>query len=119
MHDDIRRLRLQVRSFRRDRSPRATRYSKAFQVQAIAAARKRLAEGIVVAQVARELGLTTQTLTRWLGSSSRPALRPVRIVAGPRPVVHAPTNLVLVAFGGIRVEGLDMDGVIQILRSLA
>ena len=119
MQDVIRRLRLQARSFSRGKSPRATRYSKEFQAEVVAVARKRRAAGIAVVRVARDLGLSIQTLTRWLGSLSRPALRPVRIVAGPRPVVHAPTNLVLVAFGGIRVEGLDMDGVIQILRSLA
>jgi predicted transcriptional regulator len=119
MQDVIRRLRLQARSFSRGKSPRATRYSKAFQVEAIAAARKRRVEGIAVARIARELGLTTQTLTRWLGSSPRAALRPVRVVAASRPVAHTTTKLVLVAPGGFRVEGLDTEALAQILRSLA
>lgn len=118
MQDVCRRLRLQARSFSRGKSPRGTRYSKAFQVEAIAVARNRQAEGIAVARIARELGLTTQTLTRWLGSAPGPTLRPVRVVAAPPPMAHTEPQLVLLAPGGCRVEGLDMVALVQILRSL-
>jgi hypothetical protein len=116
--DVIRRLRLQARGFSCGKAPRATRYSREFQADVVVAVRARRAEGIAVARIARDLGLCTQTLTRWLQTSPRPTLRPVRVLAEPRPTAP-PSSLVLVAPGGFRVEGLDTDALVQILRSLA
>jgi transposase-like protein len=118
MQEIMRRLRLQARSFGRGKASRATRYSKKFQTDVVAAARKRRAEGLAVARIARDLGLRTQTLTRWL-ECPRPSLRPVRVRAEPRPMAPAATSLVLVVPGGFRVEGLDTDAIVRILRSLA
>ena len=119
MQDVIRRLRVQARGFSRGKAPRATRYPREFQSEVVTAARRRRAEGIAVARIARDLGLRTQTLTRWLQDSSRPSLRPVRVLSEARPMVPAMTGLVLVAPGGFRVEGLDADTLVRILRSLA
>jgi len=119
MQTVTRRLRLQARSFSRGKSPRATRYSKEFQADVVAAAQKRRAEGIAVAWIARDLGLRTQTLTRWLGSSPRSVLRPVRVLADTRSQAPAVSNLVLVAPGGFRIEGLDADALVWVLRSLS
>lgn len=120
MQDVIRRLRLQARDFSRGKAPRAARYSREFRAEVVTVARKRRAEGLAVARIARELGLGTQTLTRWLRRSPRPTLRPIRVVAEPPSLVPvATTSLVLVAPGGFRVEGLDTDTVVRVLRSLA
>lgn len=119
MQEVMRRLRLQARNFSRGKAARATRYSKKFQADVVAAARKRRAEGLAVARIARDLGLRTQTLTRWLESPARPSLRPVRVRTEPRLMAPAATSVVLVAPGGFRVEGLDTDALVRILRSLA
>ncbi len=81
--------------------------------------RQRQREGAAVSTVARELGVKRHTLLAWAaapaGVVSTPGFVPVRVVAdGARPstiVVHGP--------GGLRIEGLDVAGVIALLRGLA
>ena len=120
MQDAIRRLRLQARGFSRGKARKAARYSREFRTEVITVARKRRAEGLAVARIAGDLGIGTQTLTRWLRRLPRSPLRRIRVVAGSRPLAPvAATGLVLVAPGGFRVEGLDTDTVAQVLKSLA
>jgi len=111
------RLRLRIRQLTRGKQPRGRRYPASLRAEVVALARARQAEGVAVARIARELGLGARTLALWMGRE-RPALRRVRLVrepeaaAGPGlPVVHTPT--------GLRVEGLDLDSVVRLLRALA
>jgi hypothetical protein len=69
--------------------------------------------------VARDLGLSTQCLGRWLRVQPSPA--PLRRVAvAPEPeALRPPAGLVLLTPQGHRVEGLDRDGLIAVLRALA
>jgi hypothetical protein len=69
-----------------------------------------------VAQVAREIGLATPSLARWLQPPPAPVLRPVALA--PEPPA-APPPLVLVTRQGLRVEGLDREALITVLRALA
>jgi len=79
-------------------------------------ARSRQAEGVAVSRVARELGLWPDTLIRWLRAASRRGVRAVTVE--PEPVQRA-AQPVLVTPRGVRVEGLDVEALVHVLRSLA
>ncbi len=76
----------------------------------------RRAAGGTVSAVLRELGVRRGMLAGWAkpaGAAARPRFVPVTVVEGPggRVVVHGPH--------GVRVEGLDVAGVAELLRRLA
>ena len=120
MREAIRHLRSQARQFARGKAPSGVRYSAGFRAEVVALVRKRRSEGVAMARLARELGLSTQTLTLWLRRSPRPSLRPVRLVTQPMAEISesASPRPVLFTVQGLRIEGLDIDGLVQVLRSL-
>lgn len=79
-------------------------------------------QGWTIAAAAAELGLGESTLSNWLRRSSASQFLPVAIMADSVvdgecvPVSQRP---VLVAPGGYRVEGLDVDGLAELLRRLS
>jgi transposase-like protein len=122
MDDPIRRLRTDARQLARGKGPTAVRYPAAFRAAALAVARPRLGRGVSIARVARDLGLPTQSLGRWLRPStpkSAATLRPVAVTSEPAMALRPAEGLVLVTSRGLRVEGLDRDGLIAVLRALA
>jgi hypothetical protein len=81
--------------------------------------RDRLGDGGSPYSVARELGISQTTLTRWKLQGRRdpglPHLRPVSVLPAPPTFagalsVHGPH--------GLRVEGLDLDAVAELIRRL-
>jgi hypothetical protein len=70
-------------------------------------------------RLARVLGVSAPTLTTWLRAPSRGALRPVTIAPDAMPALSPPARPVLVTPHGLRVEGLDVAGVVIVLRALA
>ncbi len=99
-------------------------YPKEIRERALAFARRRRAEGASYTVLASELGLSVMTLHGWLkGGRGRgrkkprlPRLVPVEVV----PEEEAkPAGAVVVASGGIRVEGLQVEQIATLLRSLA
>ena len=124
MLDPAVRLRLQARQFTNRRKPTGTRYSAAFREEAVSVARARVVEGVPVARIARELGLRTPTLSLWLRRERLPKLRAVRVErdphsAAPVALVTPEIRAVVVTPSGVRIEGLDLDGVVRVVRSLA
>jgi len=92
------------------------RYPAELKRQGEAYLRARHAAGATTSAAARELGLRRHTLESWMGSASleRPPLfLPVSVTEEPtwRVVVHGPA--------GLRIEGLDVAGVAELLRRLA
>lgn len=78
--------------------------------------RARQAGGAPLSAVLRELGMRRETLAGWAAPAEPKARRrfvPVTVMKAPagRIVVHGP--------GGVRVEGLDVAGVADLLRRLA
>jgi hypothetical protein len=84
---------------------------------AVALGRTRLRQGHSVNRIARELGISEPTLAGWLHSRGPSVLRPVAVAPDPEPP-RAP-GFVLIATPGLRVEGLDRDTLIAVLRGLA
>lgn len=78
--------------------------------------RARQAAGAPLSAVLRELGVRRETLVGWAAPASvktKPRFVPVTVMEAPagRIVVHGP--------GGVRIEGLDVAGVAEILRRLS
>jgi len=119
MDNPIRRLRAEARQLAHGKVPTAIRYPAAFRVAALALAGPRVARGASIARVARDLGLPTQSLGRWLREPPPATLRPVAVVASAAPTPPPRASVVLVTRQGVRVEGLDRDALLVVLRALA
>jgi transposase-like protein len=120
MQTSIARVRSEVRQLARGKAPRAVRYPVAVRDAAVALARPRVREGDSVRQVAQALGVSEPTLARWLQSLAPAVLRPVAMTAPePEPAPAEHHEVVLITAQGVRVEGLDRDAVIAVLRALA
>ena len=74
----------------------------------------------VLPDIARDLGLKTVTLTRWLKESQGSTLRPVEILAAPRHAETSPLprGVTMTLPNGIRIEGLGLESVVALLRQL-
>jgi hypothetical protein len=118
MNDAIRSLRSEARQLARGKRPKAIRYPVAFRAAVAAVTRTALDQGASMNRVAGALGLPARSLTRWLQHSAPPLLRPVTV----RPDLVAPAapaaGPVLLTSQGLRVEGLDRDTLIAVLRVL-
>ena len=92
------------------------RYPAELRRQGAAYLVARRAAGAKTSAVLRELCVRRDTLAGWskrAGAIAKPRFVPVRVVEGPatRIVIHGPL--------GLRVEGLDLAGVAELLRRLA
>jgi len=125
MLDSARRLRSQARQFENRRKPTGTRYSPAFRAEVAAHAHVEVREGVAVARIAHDLGLRPKTLTLWMRRMPASKLRSVSVEHDSQPVrmpaaVATPERRpVVVTPSGVRVEGLDLDGIVHLMRSLA
>jgi transposase-like protein len=81
----------------------------------VAYATRRRAERVSQGKVAAELGMSPQTLCYWRAlARQRGGIAPVAIVAQREPV----SREVVVECGPLRVRGLDVAGVAELLRRL-
>jgi hypothetical protein len=98
-----------------DRSKhRRRQYPEELRRRIVAHVRERRAAGALLNDIARELGISPTLLHRW-GVKRVPSFRRVEVGAAPqlpgaRCLLHAPH--------GVRVEGLTLDEVIEVLRRL-
>lgn len=118
MTDSIQTLRSEARRLARGKVPRAVRYPASFRATAIALARAQRRQGHAVERVATAIGVATPTLVRWLSAHPAPRLRRVAVVGPPAESALAST-VVLVTPQGVRVEGLDRESLVAVLRALA
>lgn len=118
MNGAIRQLRSEARQLARGKLPKAIRYPVAFRAAVAALTRTQLDQGASMHRVAGALGLPAQSLTRWLQQSAPPVLRPVTVRPDPGPAAAPGAGPVLVTPQGLRVEGLDRDTLIALLRVL-
>lgn len=98
---------------------RGKRYPRALLEKMLSYTVARRRQGATLLAVGGELGMNWKTLARWLGE--RKAARFERVeVSAPTPAVTAPMPLPIVVYGprGLRIEGLDVSGVAELLRRL-
>ena len=130
MDQRVRQLRETVEGLRQGSAPKATRFSAAFREQVIALAKERRAAGTPLLRTASELGLHVRTIGRWVrgatmeAGGNAPKRHFWRVTVAPTsgekaaPSVRTPTAALVVIVGGLRIEGLDFDGVVQLVRAL-
>jgi hypothetical protein len=93
------------------RRGRGNAYPKEFRVEVVAYARARRAAGIPIESIGDELGMPWRTIRRWMPPVRNKRFRPIEVVEARRDLaVHGPH--------GLRIEGLDLDGVAELLRRL-
>ena len=103
------------RRVRRARSGGRGRYPADLREAVLAYASRAKRRGTSGAKVASELGLSVQTLQYWRTATRRRGqLLPVAVVAE-----RAPERELVVEFGRVRVRGLDLDAVTELLKRLA
>jgi predicted transcriptional regulator len=82
-------------------------------------AAERRAAGARMEAIARETGVSPESVRRWLVGAARrrrPTMSAVAVAIGPEQVAG---GVVLVSPSGYRVEGLDVAGIAAVLRQLA
>jgi len=93
---------------------RGIRYPVALRAKLVSETRSRREAGKTLEAIGDELGVPWRTLARWCGAErkAKTGFRAVEIVAVPSagPVVHGPR--------GLRIEGLDVDGIAELVRRL-
>ncbi len=117
----------EARRFRHDaarhiggRKGTAIRYTPTLRRRAVGIARRRRRSGAAVAAIARELGVRPHALRLWLQEPrTRPRLRRVAVAVLPASTTPVTGLSVLVTPQGVRVDGLGLDTLVMLLRSLA
>ncbi len=119
MDAQVRQLRAQIRRVQQGRPPTAVRYPSAIRRKVTALARRRQAEGADVTPIAREIGVAPWTLALWLRTPRAAVLRAVDVVSdAPRETGSAGSGLVVITQQGLRIEGLDREALVAVLRAL-
>lgn len=117
---EIEKTAAEFRAAVRRAGPRGTgrRYPPALRRMAAEYFRRRRASGASVEAISRELGVKRHTLVEWAAApqiATMPQFVPVNVVAD----APAMSRLVVYGPGGVRVVGLDLAGVADLLRRLA
>lgn len=118
MDEQTRRLRAEARRLARGKHPSQVRYPGRFRRTAVALTRRRVGQDGSIARLARELGVSEPTLTKWLRPARPPVLRPVALTPPPAPTPAESARSVLITPRGVRVEGLDRDTMVAVLQAL-
>ena len=113
MDNEVVRFRRAAARENRGRHGLSRRYSRGLQRQAAAYWRIRQVAGDAMPDVAQELGVAPWSLRRW---AHDPRVRAVQVMADAAPV-RAGVVVVLDA-EGLRVEGLDLQAVAELLVRL-
>jgi transposase-like protein len=100
------------RELGRCRDGKVRRYPAAVREAVLAYAEQAKREGRSHCKAAAELGMSVQTLCGWW-AQRREALVPVAIVG-----TSAASGEIVVECGALRVRGLDVDGVVELLKRL-
>ena len=119
MDDRVRQLQLRIRALHRGQPANRIRYPQKLRAEIVAAAGAGHAAGRSVNSLARALGVSVPTLTTWLRRPSRGQLRRVAVAPNSMPALSLPTRPVVVTPHGFRIEGLDLAGLITVLRDFA
>lgn len=102
---------------------RTTPYPKDLRDEAVGYAQERRAQGAPWGLIARELGLGVDSLTNWArgarASRREPGFRRVELKPSKAVVNAAENALVVHGPGGVRVEGLDVATLAELLRRLS
>ncbi len=109
-------FRRQVLARREGRKRGAAPYDEAARQLACDHAAHASRQGRAWIAIARELGVSPITLRKWCRSKIRSRLVPVTVTAPP--ALASGARVTLVTPSGLRIEGLDVDGAVALVRAL-
>lgn len=95
------------------RAARRGSYPSALRAKVVAYAAERRAQRVSRDKVAAELGMSVATLSYWCAPERKASLAAVTVIAEA-----APQQDVLVECGPLRIRGLDVGGVAELLKRL-
>jgi len=114
MDAKVREFRKRARLENGGRGGRSLRYSRELRQEAVAYLSRKKREGVGLAVVASELGVSSWSLWRWVQESERRvALVPVEVTE-----TEESTGLFLVTPRGYRVEGLSEESLLRLVERL-
>jgi len=119
MDDRIAKLKIRVRALHRGQAASQVRYPEDLRAEITAVTHDARVAGRSVYIVAREIGVSAPTLIQWARQPMRRPWRPVTLASPAVSEAAPPVKPVLVTSHGFRVEGLDVAGVVTVLRSFA
>lgn len=96
-------------------TPRATRYPPDLHQEILTYVAEQSALGASVSATASALGLRTATLYLWRRQSHRRCMRPVHLVE-PTAAAATVARAVVITPEGWRIEGLDIDSIVRLIR---
>lgn len=110
------RIRRAVRSL--ESRGRGSRYPSELQAELVAYTRAQRESGVGLKEIGREVDVPWRTLARWSIAPRRArgqrAFRRVEVDA----VASGPVSLSVSGPHGLRIDGLDLDGIAELLRRL-
>jgi len=101
---------------RSGRRGRGRRFPEALRKQLQAEAVARRGRGESIALIARVLRVSEQSIRRWCGDGGTGSPKLVPVVVRAEPVPSARVDVVSPT--GWRIEGLDLDAALRVVRSL-
>jgi predicted transcriptional regulator len=93
-------------------------YPRSLIAQVVRYAQVQRTAGVPLEKIGEELGLPWRTIRRWLSIARSTDFRAVEIVERVAPAAQPRAEVVVLAPHGVRVEGLDIDGIAELLRRL-
>ena len=118
MNEAIRRLRSEAHQLARGKVPEAIRYPAPSAPRPSRSRGPSWTRGRPCSAWPARWGCRPRASLRWLEQSARPGLRPVTMRPEPAPPAPPAAGPVLITPQGVRVEGLDRDALIAVLRAL-
>lgn len=121
----IRRVRRRLSAARRGSAGGRPHYPDELKSEALKAAAALHDAGYAHAAAARELDINPATLTNWQrraeedDGSEAATMLPVEMIPGEQSVTVEPPQIVVHGPAGVRVEGLDLADVAELLRRLS
>jgi len=117
--ESIASLRARVEELRAQGAPARSRYTPEFRAQVLAVVSEHQARGLSLRGVARAAGLKEWTVMRWLRAQQRPEASLRRVVVEPESESAAEKRRLVVFAGHLRIEGLALADVVQLVRAIA
>jgi len=120
MNERARRFRQGARAENRGRTGRAVRYSERLREDAVTFARQERSRGRSLSAIARDLGVAANNVARWVRSARSARFERVAVT---RDVVEergaTVSAVILTTASGHRVEGLNLEGLVAVIRALS
>lgn len=102
-----------------DRASVGRAYPPALRRAVVAYAEVARARGDSIASIAESIGLPSITLQRWSRAAASSPFRAVVVEPAALPAAAPSSSIIIHGPGGLRIEGLDLDSVAELLRRLS